>query len=145
MATRRQARVGRSASGRFFRRGVLVAALALALASTGCVDETETAEVVLDYGPILRGVDARSARFLFHAARPDGSEVPWQAGIEISRSPDLDRDTLLPAPVVEVAAPHRRRSGAADPLHLRSADRWAPRLRRRLRCIPFVHDGAGPR
>jgi phosphodiesterase/alkaline phosphatase D-like protein len=103
MATRRQARVGRSASGRFFRRGVLVAALALALASTGCVDETETAEVVLDYGPILRGVDARSARFLFHAARPDGSEVPWQAGIEISRSPDLDRDTLLPAPVVEVA------------------------------------------
>jgi hypothetical protein len=61
------------------------------------------AGVVLDYGPILRGVDARSARFLFHAARPDGSEVPWRAGIEIGRSPDLDPDTLLPTPVVEVS------------------------------------------
>ena len=29
----------------------------------------QLSEVLLDYGPILRNVDARSARFLFHAAR----------------------------------------------------------------------------
>ena len=42
---------------------------------------------------VLRSVDARSARFLFHAARPDGTEGTWSAGIEIGAAEDLDPGT----------------------------------------------------
>jgi hypothetical protein len=37
----------------------------------------------LDYGPILRAVDARSARVLFHARRADGRQIDWTAGVQI--------------------------------------------------------------
>ena len=98
-----------------FHRVVLL--VALAAWSVGC-RETEpegaraesapttrgAGEVRLDCGPILRAVDTRSARFLFHAARADGSEVPWTAGIAISRSSTLEPDTLLPTPTIEVGA-----------------------------------------
>lgn len=95
----------------------VVLLVALAAWSVGCREtEPEAAregsapatrgagEVRLDYGPILRAVDARSARFLFHAARADGSEVPWTAGIAISRSSTLEPDALLPTPTIEVGA-----------------------------------------
>jgi hypothetical protein len=96
-----------------FHRGVLL--LALAAASIGCQETgteeirtvsapatTGAGELRLDYGPILRAVDSRSAHFLFHAARTDGSEVPWTAGVEISRSGHLDPGALLSTPVIEV-------------------------------------------
>jgi hypothetical protein len=58
----------------------------------------------LDYGPILGQVDARSAHVSFHAARADGTEVPWTAGLAIGASPDLDPSSLLPVEAVGVGA-----------------------------------------
>lgn len=94
-------------------QGVLLVAVAAAI---GCIDASDVErsdlstalatprqnDVVLDYGPILRAVEPRSARFLFHAARPDGTEVPWTAGIEIAAWPAADPDEGLSLPSIEV-------------------------------------------
>jgi phosphodiesterase/alkaline phosphatase D-like protein len=94
------------------RACILVAPATLAIACGDPVENDRTEAVTeraapdagaLDYGPILRAVDTQSARFLFRAAPPDGEEVPWTAGIEIGPSLDLDPDTLIPVPEVQVA------------------------------------------
>jgi hypothetical protein len=43
----------------------------------------------LDYGPVLRAVERRSARFLFHARDATGAEGEWAAGLEIGTSDEL--------------------------------------------------------
>jgi phosphodiesterase/alkaline phosphatase D-like protein len=53
-------------------------------------------ESLLSHGPVLRSVDARSARFLFRAAK----EEPWTAGLEIGTS--LETESLLPVAPLEV-------------------------------------------
>jgi hypothetical protein len=45
----------------------------------------------LDYGPILRSVEPRTARVLFHARGADGREVDWAAGIDLAEDPALER------------------------------------------------------
>jgi hypothetical protein len=100
--------------GRSFRQGVWF--FILTMTTVGCGEGMDagptgaaseraapgTRAHVLDYGPILRAVDARSARVLFRAAPPAAGDVPWMAGIEIGRSPDLDADSRIAATSVQV-------------------------------------------
>ena len=58
----------------------------------------------LDYGPLLRAVDRRKARFLFHARDAAGAEREWTAGLEIGTADDLRADRALPTSSVPAAA-----------------------------------------
>ena len=49
----------------------------------------------LDYGPLLRALDRRSVRFLFHARDAAGAERDWMAAVEVGTSPDLGGGTAV--------------------------------------------------
>jgi len=53
----------------------------------------------LDYGPVLRAVEARSARVLFHARDASGREREWAAALEMARG-DLDGEGAVVTPAV---------------------------------------------
>jgi hypothetical protein len=71
-------------------------------------DPRWTALPRLDYGPVLRAVDGRSARFLFHARDVTGAERAWEARVEIGRSSDLRSvpPTRTAASVADAAHDH---------------------------------------
>jgi hypothetical protein len=54
----------------------------------------------LTYGPVLRTVDAHTARFLFGARAAGGVDVPWVARVDTRKAEDGRR--ISPAPRVEV-------------------------------------------
>jgi len=84
-------------------RSMLVGLLAtVAIACGGGADVGR--ELRLDYGPVLRSVDARSAGFLFRAARQDGGEQAWTASIEIAAGTELSPESRIPVPEARVDA-----------------------------------------
>ncbi|HLA77527.1 MAG TPA: alkaline phosphatase D family protein [Vicinamibacteria bacterium] len=57
----------------------------------------------LAYGPILRSVGSRSARFLFAARSGDGRDVPWQAGVEVVAEGEAQRRIAVPSSRVDAS------------------------------------------